>query len=170
MSCLMINDLDAGVGRFGKSSIEHASMALLIMVDLHVHSLQELNLNFLRGWLVLVFFVQHINIYSWKPPNFFMLLLLPGNTQMTVNNQIVVGTLMNLADNPTRVSIGQKWRESDITHRVPIIATGNDFSTLYAPLIRDGRMEKFYWYVCSCIWSNHVDELKNLNCGISFLC
>lgn len=68
---------------------------------------------------------------------------------MTVNNQIVVGTLMNLADNPTRVSIGQKWRESDITNRVPIIATGNDFSTLYAPLIRDGRMEKFYWCVSS---------------------
>ncbi|CAD6261923.1 unnamed protein product [Miscanthus lutarioriparius] len=84
MSCLMINDLDAGVGRF-------------------------------------------------------------GNTQMTVNNQIAVGTLMNLADNPNRASIGQKWRESDVTHRVPIIVTGNDFSTLYAPLIRDGRMEKFYW-------------------------
>ena len=29
--------------------------------------------------------------------------------------------------------------------RVPIICTGNDFSTLYAPLIRDGRMEKYYW-------------------------
>jgi len=28
---------------------------------------------------------------------------------------------------------------------VPIICTGNDFSTLYAPLIRDGRMEKYYW-------------------------
>merc|ERR1712146_152575 len=28
--------------------------------------------------------------------------------------------------------------------RVPIICTGNDFSTLYVPLIRDGRMEKFY--------------------------
>ncbi|CAN6269582.1 unnamed protein product [Urochloa humidicola] len=84
LSCLMINDLDAGVGRF-------------------------------------------------------------GNTQMTVNNQIVAGTLMNLADNPTRVSIGQKWRESDTTNRVPVIVTGNDFSTLYAPLIRDGRMEKFYW-------------------------
>lgn len=25
------------------------------------------------------------------------------------------------------------------------VAAGNDFSTLYAPLIRDGRMEKFYW-------------------------
>ncbi|KAL8171637.1 hypothetical protein V2J09_023441 [Rumex salicifolius] len=84
MSCLMINDLDAGLGRF-------------------------------------------------------------GFTQMTVNNQIVVGTLMNLADNPTRVSVGQNWRESDITHRVPIIVTGNDLSTIYAPLIRDGRMEKFYW-------------------------
>lgn len=84
MSCLMINDIDAGLGRF-------------------------------------------------------------GNTQMTVNNQIVVGTLMNLSDNPTRVSIGQDWRESDITNRVPIIVTGNDFSTIYAPLIRDGRMDKFYW-------------------------
>lgn len=75
------------------------------------------------------------------------LLFSAGDTQMTVNNQIVVGTLMNLADNPTRVSIGQDWRESDMTHRVPIIFTGNDFSTLYAPLIRDGRMDKFYWFV-----------------------
>ncbi|GAV78071.1 AAA domain-containing protein, partial [Cephalotus follicularis] len=87
MSCLMINDIDAGLGRF-------------------------------------------------------------GNTQMTVNNQIVVGTLMNLSDNPTRVSIGQDWRESDLTHRIPIIFTGNDLSTIYAPLIRDGRMEKFYWQPC----------------------
>ncbi len=35
--------------------------------------------------------------------------------------------------------------DSTPLHRVPIIVTGNDFSTLYAPLIRDGRMEKFYW-------------------------
>lgn len=84
MSCLMINDLDAGIGRF-------------------------------------------------------------ENTQMTVNNQMVVGTLMNLADNPNRVSVGQAWREADIVNRVPIIVTGNDFSTIWAPLIRDGRMDKFYW-------------------------
>ncbi|XP_059639193.1 ribulose bisphosphate carboxylase/oxygenase activase 1, chloroplastic isoform X2 [Cornus florida] len=84
MSCLMINDIDAGLGRF-------------------------------------------------------------GNTQMTVNNQIVVGTLMNLSDNPTRVSIGQEWREKDVMNRIPIIVTGNDLSTIYAPLIRDGRMDKFYW-------------------------
>ncbi|KAG6555145.1 hypothetical protein Mapa_003180 [Marchantia paleacea] len=67
------------------------------------------------------------------------------NTQCTVNNQMVVGTLMNLCDNPTRVSVGQEWREADIVKRVPIIVTGNDFSTLWAPLIRDGRMDKFYW-------------------------
>lgn len=94
MSCLVINDIDAGLGRF-------------------------------------------------------------GNTQMTVNNQIVVGTLMNLSDNPTRVSIGQDWRESDITNRVPVIVTGNDFSTLYAPLVRDGRMDKFYW-------QPNIDDIINI--------
>lgn len=95
LSCLMINDLDAGIGRF-------------------------------------------------------------GNTQMTVNNQMVVGTLMNLADNPTRVSVGQDWRDADVVNRVPIIVTGNDFSTLWAPLIRDGRMDKFYWQ------PTHEDILKTV--------
>ncbi|CAI6006705.1 unnamed protein product, partial [Closterium sp. NIES-64] len=84
MSALMINDLDAGIGRF-------------------------------------------------------------AHTQTTVNNQMVVGTLMSLCDDPTRASVGQDWREGDLLNRVPIIVTGNDFSTLWAPLIRDGRMEKFYW-------------------------
>ena len=28
---------------------------------------------------------------------------------------------------------------------LPFWLTGNDFSKVYAPLIRDGRMEKFYW-------------------------
>lgn len=81
---------------------------------------------------------------------------------MTVNNQIVVGTLMNLADNPTRVSVGQDWRESDMTNRVPIIVTGNDFSTIYAPLIRDGRMEKFYWYAF-CFHFNNFLTFPYLN-------
>jgi hypothetical protein len=34
MSCLMINDLDAGVGRFGNY---YTSMVLLIMVDLYIY-------------------------------------------------------------------------------------------------------------------------------------
>lgn len=65
-------------------------------------------------------------------------------TQYTVNTQLVNGTLMNIADNPTNVQLPGSY-DSTPLHRVPIIVTGNDFSTLYAPLIRDGRMEKFYW-------------------------
>eukprot|EP01026_Neomeris_dumetosa_P044481 TRINITY_DN3751_c0_g1_i4.p1 TRINITY_DN3751_c0_g1~~TRINITY_DN3751_c0_g1_i4.p1 ORF type:complete len:418 (-),score=68.35 TRINITY_DN3751_c0_g1_i4:572-1825(-) len=65
-------------------------------------------------------------------------------TQYTVNNQMVNATLMNIADNPTNVQLAGVYKQESIP-RVPIIATGNDFSTLYAPLIRDGRMEKFYW-------------------------
>jgi len=85
-TCLIINDIDAGVGRF-----KHTSSA-------------------------------------------------------TVNNQIVQGTLMNIADNPTSV-----FEETSLVGnrlsvpRVPIIVTGNDFSKLYAPLTRDGRMDKMMW-------------------------
>eukprot|EP00897_Mesotaenium_endlicherianum_P004656 jgi/Mesen1/4218/ME000219S03345 len=67
-----------------------------------------------------------------------------GTTQYTVNNQMVNATLMNIADSPTNVQLPGIYNKEEIP-RVPIIVTGNDFSTLYAPLIRDGRMEKFYW-------------------------
>merc|ERR1712188_53246 len=67
-----------------------------------------------------------------------------GTTQYTVNNQMVNATLMNIADNPTNVQLPGVYNNEEIP-RVPIICTGNDFSTLYAPLIRDGRMEKYYW-------------------------
>merc|ERR1712054_201260 len=67
-----------------------------------------------------------------------------GGPQYTVNNQMVNATLMNIADNPTNVQLPGVYNKEEIP-RVPIICTGNDFSTLYAPLIRDGRMEKYYW-------------------------
>lgn len=67
-----------------------------------------------------------------------------GNTQYTVNNQMVNSTLMNIAENPTNVQMNGSYI-NDENPRVPIIVTGNDFSSLYSPLIRDGRMEKFYW-------------------------
>ncbi|KAI3431841.1 hypothetical protein D9Q98_010593 [Chlorella vulgaris] len=65
-------------------------------------------------------------------------------TQYTVNNQMVNATLMNIADNPTNVQLPGVYKNEEIP-RVPVVCTGNDFSTLYAPLIRDGRMEKYYW-------------------------
>jgi hypothetical protein len=69
------------------------------------------------------------------------------NTQITVNNQIVTGTLMSICDNPNKVNLyNVEWREdSPPTRRIPIILTGNDLSTVFAPLLRDGRMDKFYW-------------------------
>ena len=44
-----------------------------------------------------------------------------------------------------KVSVGKAWAEGDKVARVPIIVTANDLSVLYAPLLRDGRMDKFYW-------------------------
>jgi ribulose bisphosphate carboxylase small subunit len=67
-----------------------------------------------------------------------------SGTQYTVNTQLVNATLMNIADNPTNVQLPGSYDQTPL-NRIPIIVTGNDFSTLYAPLIRDGRMEKFYW-------------------------
>ena len=55
--------------------------------------------------------------------------------QYTVNTQQIIGVLMRIANRPT---------DPDAI-RVPIFLTGNDFSKLYAPLRRDGRMDCFYW-------------------------
>ncbi|NJN03142.1 MAG: AAA family ATPase [Leptolyngbyaceae cyanobacterium RM1_1_2] len=67
-----------------------------------------------------------------------------ATTQYTVNTQLVNNTLMNIADTPTNVQLPGSYDDQPI-QRIPMIVTGNDFSTLYAPLVRDGRMEKFYW-------------------------
>lgn len=60
-----------------------------------------------------------------------------GNTG-TVNHQTVLGELMHLVDFPKQVG-------GRITRRVPIIMTGNDFTKLYEPLRRPGRMRLFEW-------------------------
>lgn len=93
-------------------------------------------------------------------------------TQYTVNNQMVNATLMNIADNPTNVQLPGMYKKDEIP-RVPIVTTGNDFSTLYAPLVRDGRMEKYYWNptrddrigICKGIFSSdnvNPDEITRL--------
>ncbi|MCT7965993.1 ribulose bisphosphate carboxylase small subunit [Laspinema sp. D1] len=79
-----------------------------------------------------------------------------SGTQYTVNTQLVNATLMNIADNPTNVQLPGSY-DSEPLPRVPIIVTGNDFGTLYAPLVRDGRMDKFYWE------PNREDRLEIVN-------
>jgi SpoVK/Ycf46/Vps4 family AAA+-type ATPase len=56
----------------------------------------------------------------------------------TMNQQTMFGELMHLVDYPTAV-------EGKNTLRVPVIITGNDFSKLYGPLVRAGRMTAFQW-------------------------
>ena len=67
-----------------------------------------------------------------------------GTTWDTLNNHVVNATLMNIVDNPSSVQLPDMYKKQD-NPRVPIIVTENDFSTLYAPLIHDGHMEKLYW-------------------------
>ena len=46
-----------------------------------------------------------------------------------------------------QVSTGQDWAEASgkPLPRVPIYVTANDLSCLYAPLVREGRMDKFFF-------------------------
>ena len=91
------------------------------------------------------------------------------NTQNTVNSQMVIGTLMNICDHPDRVSVGGTGdyaQNENPLRRVPIIVTGNDLSTLYAPLLRDGRMDKFCWApnrdeICEVVFATFTE------CGLS---
>ena len=55
-----------------------------------------------------------------------------NNIKKTINSSLLTGYLMNL----TQYNDGEK---------VPIILTGNDFSQVYAPLIRAGRADRFEW-------------------------
>lgn len=54
--------------------------------------------------------------------------------QYTVNTQHIVGELMQISD--------PHYNQSK---RIPIIITGNNFSTIYMPLKRSGRIARFYW-------------------------
>ena len=59
--------------------------------------------------------------------------------------------------NPNKVNLyNVDWRDDEPPlKRIPIIVTGNDLSTVFAPLLRDGRMEKFYW-------KPSLDDLTNI--------
>jgi len=56
------------------------------------------------------------------------------STGVTVNSQILIGYLMNLADSTKANSFS-----------VPIILLANNFENLYSPLTRDGRMDFYSW-------------------------
>lgn len=55
-----------------------------------------------------------------------------SKTEKTINSNLLTGRMMNLAD-----CSGEK--------KIPVIMTGNDFSTVYAPLLRSGRADIYRW-------------------------
>lgn len=56
------------------------------------------------------------------------------NVFRTTNSETLVGRIMNLADNPYVCN-----------NRIPIILTGNNLTSIYSPLTRNGRMDIFDW-------------------------
>ncbi len=69
--------------------------------------------------------------------------------------QNLQGTLMALCDTPTGDEDLQRLLGRPLPP-VPIFVTANDLSRLYAPLVRDGRMDKFYWQVAVGISVAHA--------------
>ncbi len=67
-----------------------------------------------------------------------------GMHQYTINTQLIIGELMQIAD-----------PHINYNKRIPIIITGNNFTTIYNPLKRSGRISPFYW-------KPSEDELVNI--------
>jgi hypothetical protein len=126
LSCLVINDLDAGIGRFGNTQVG-CEWGCCDQKGGFVGSSLRALLGQWIGGLCLGVGLRD------TPCSLFTLSLAAASSpplhththqQVTVNNQIVIGTLMNICDDPNRVSVGAGWRENDTIRRVPIIVTG----------------------------------------------
>ena len=72
--------------------------------------------------------------------------------RFTINQQAVFGELMHLVDYPGSV-------EGKETLRIPVIITGNDFTRLYGPVVRAGRMTAFEWIPT---WEERVDIVSGI--------
>ena len=69
-------------------------------------------------------------------------------TQATVNTQMVMGTLMNLCDHPNRYLTKRMTRFTSGATTISSDACRSSTGTISgvgALLLRDGRMEKYYW-------------------------
>lgn len=67
--------------------------------------------------------------------------------QYTMNRQLSIKTLIDLADNPYEITIREDDESRQVyeTCRIPIIVTLNDVTKMYAPLMRNGRTKLFPW-------------------------
>lgn len=157
----VINDLDAGAGRFTDTQVtvnnQMVSGTLMNLCD-DPHQVRSYSAvacppsgrgcsgnrimrcgvqdTKSRQELHLVRYTSHLTLQKHRP----------GPDRGTVCERVTELSVTESTETEgAQVSVGQQWREEDLLPRVPIIVTANDLSTLYAPLLRDGRMEKYYW-------------------------
>jgi len=119
---LVINDIDAGAGAFANTQR-----------TVNTQARRRDGVDRERVWAVCL----SLHRADTRPPP-------------PLASQIVSSTLMNLCDDPNHVPGPGDWRADDTGGvpwhgRVPVIVTANDLSVVFAPLLRDGRMDKFLW-------------------------
>ena len=82
----------------------------------------------------------------------------------TVNHQDLIAFFMHIADSPNAIE-----NISNSLNRVPIFFTGNDFSKLYHPLRRPGRMNVFEYsptkeekceILCAIFGNRYVNDIQ----------
>lgn len=90
-----------------------------------------------------------------------------GLVQYTMNRQLLIKTLIDLADNPyklTTIDEDDRLQCYD-TCRVPLIVTLNDETKMYEPLMRNGRTTIFPWMPTE---EEICDIIGNIFSGITF--
>lgn len=70
-----------------------------------------------------------------------------GIVQYTMNRQLLIKALIDLADNPKKVTVLEpdEYRRSYDTFRIPFVITLNDDTKMYEPLMRNGRTTLLHW-------------------------
>ncbi len=84
-----------------------------------------------------------------------------GLVQYTMNRQLLIKTLIDLADNPYKLTtIDESDRlQCYETYRIPLIVTLNDETKMYEPLMRNGRTTIFPWIPEEEDISNILDSI-----------
>lgn len=96
----------------------HESDSVKILNDIYNYAVQRSKRGYCIAILIDDFHMGAINQDS--------------RTEKTINSNLLTGRMMNLADCSSE-------------KKIPVIMTGNDFSTIYAPLLRSGRADMYRW-------------------------
>jgi hypothetical protein len=158
MAALFINDLDAGAGRMGESTQYTVNNQ---MVNATLMNIADNPTNVQLPGVYKSEDVPRVPIICTGACSLRCWPILHFETGRAARS-----TALPSRQALTRACPHQSKPLKQYQHS-PAHAAGNDFSTLYAPLIRDGRMEKYYWNpsradrIGVCLGIFKEDELSN---------